>query len=352
MRTRLLLAFFSAILIHSGTVIATETVVRPTATDPSGGETGGNNASISNPSQAYDGNTATHAGMSVSRPWTLGAGLTYAQFTFVGFPAGTPVSMRVRFSAYADGAAGCPARWYLDYYDGMWRTWLNDVDDAAGYKNRSADWSPTLYLPGIPGAGVVRVRARVEAERTSCGFSGTTANMHIYEIEQTVDDCARVMNFAQNGNGSDVGGGLLQFNYTFQSSTGDLSDLAACSLWENLLYNPRPFDSPPFPADWPDPDWNQHSNPDSFVFGVNPVGGVLSDGHNPPGAGTWVTPYTTSTGTIAQYYEFSCPCFNSGAKTVVDGPYTITRTVTQNPNSTWKYTVTKAGASATVNPLP
>ncbi|HEX7314401.1 MAG TPA: hypothetical protein VF297_10785 [Pyrinomonadaceae bacterium] len=64
------------------------------------------------------------------------------------------------------------------------------------------------------------------------------------------------------------------------------------------------------------------------------------------------TPYQAASFTATQHYRFRCTCHNSNAYVNLMGSLDIVRTVTQNTNGTWRFTVTKSGASATVNPLP
>jgi hypothetical protein len=52
--------------------------------------------------------------------------------------------------------------------------------------------------------------------------------------------------------------------------------------------------------------------------------------------------------TATQTYYYNCPC--SGDQTFAT--YTITRSVVQKPDGTWKYVVTKDGSSAMADPLP
>jgi hypothetical protein len=68
--------------------------------------------------------------------------------------------------------------------------------------------------------------------------------------------------------------------------------------------------------------------------------------------GTFVKPYSYSTFTATQYWQYKCSNINGGNPVNISGPLSIVRTVSQNPNKTWMYTVTKINISATINPPP
>jgi hypothetical protein len=153
--------------------------------------------------------------------------------------------------------------------------------------------------------------------------------------------CPIITNFRQTAV-SDAGGGTLHFEYAWDSSTGDLSDLANCTLSERVEYDPAelPFKSPPFvPANPPNPT----------ILTVPGVDGVAEDNHSTPG---FVKPYVAATVTAVQRYRYSCSCALAGAAVVIEGPLNIVRAVTANGDGSFKFTITKSGSSATINPLP
>ena len=307
--------------------------------------------SLNNPGNAYDNNTNTSMTLSVSHQWTQGYGTTYATATYSGFTSGsTPVSIKMNYYAYADGnTANCPAKFKAEFYNGSWHTWFTVEDIITGGVTNSvaSTWTAPQSLTGTPGSGLVQVRITVEASRlnTGCGFSGATANGGVTEIEMLVNDCAHPVNFLQNGSGWTDSGGGIHFNYALQSSTGVTSDLSACDIYDRLTANPDPFASPPFPSGFP-----SGSNPQDVLLDSTPEDGGASDGQYPPPS--WVTPYAAATGTREQHYLFTCPCYSGGSLIVIDGPYTITRSVSQNGDGSWKYTVSKSGVSNEINPLP
>lgn len=159
---------------------------------------------------------------------------------------------------------------------------------------------------------------------------------------QTV--CAVPTNFRQVGSGTDIGGGNLRFNYAWDSSTGNLSHLSQCTVGEIVTYpSGNPFS-------WPSPMVNSSTNP--LVINGAATAGVGQDIHSPPNS--FSTPYTAASFTATQNYRFRCPCHNSNNYVTLMGPINIVRAVSQNSGTpvTWRYTVTKSGASATINPLP
>lgn len=160
--------------------------------------------------------------------------------------------------------------------------------------------------------------------------------------------CAVPTNFRQYSAPADMGNGVLRFQYTFDSSTGNYADLQSCFIGEIITYpgsNPYPFQSPPFPAS---------SVPNPFTREDQIVGftgqPLLTDNHSP--GGSFVSPYSSASFTATQYYRYRCPCANNGNYINIAGPFDITRSVSPSSGSTWKYTVTKSGASATIDPLP
>lgn len=156
--------------------------------------------------------------------------------------------------------------------------------------------------------------------------------------------CAIPNNFHQTA-ANDVGNGTLRFKYAWGSSTGILGDLSQCSVGERVDYDPAdiPWPSPPFPAG--------HFPPNPTIGNVPATDGAVFDNHTT--TGTFVKPYAARSFTAIQVYRYTCPCANGGNPVSLSGfPYSIVRTVSQNANSTWKFTVTKTGSSATIDPLP
>lgn len=166
----------------------------------------------------------------------------------------------------------------------------------------------------------------------------------IGETDCTEVVCAVPTNFHQVGQGSDSGNGTLHFDYAWASTTGRLSDLSQCTVGEKVDYNSSdiPFPSPPFKANI--------SPPNPTVLNVTGDLGSGQDDHSTPGP--FVKPYVSKTVTATQIYRYSCPCHNSGNWETLVGPLSIVRSVSQNQDASWKFTITKSGSSATINPLP
>jgi hypothetical protein len=152
---------------------------------------------------------------------------------------------------------------------------------------------------------------------------------------------------------SDAGNGVLHFNYTYSSSDGKYGDLASCTLGEIVTYpgtqDPWPWPSPPFPPD-------SSSNPTIGDFDASKGGpggpGTFTDDHMLSPSTTFVKPYSQQSFTGTQYYRYKCSCASGGQYVNVLGPLSIVRSVSKNSNGTWKFTVTKSGCSAQINPLP
>lgn len=154
--------------------------------------------------------------------------------------------------------------------------------------------------------------------------------------------CAVPNNFKQTSAG-DSGGGVLSFSYSWGSSVGGLSNLAQCNVGEVVNnYTSNPFPSPPFPSGI--------NPPDPTIINVQGNYGGMGDNHSTPG--TFVKPYSASTVTSTQIYRYQCPCQNNNAWTTLMGPHSIVRSVATNGSGGWKFTITKTGASATIDPLP
>jgi hypothetical protein len=168
-------------------------------------------------------------------------------------------------------------------------------------------------------------------------------NYQGYDSKSVTPACAMPTNFRETSS-SDAGNGTLHFDYAWDSSSGHLRDLRRCRVGEKVDYSASelPFASPPFPAGL------SPENP-SIVDDWGD-GGVTHDDHSTPGQ--FVKPYQAATITATQIYRYRCPCHNNNAWETLVGPHNLIREVAQNPNGSWKFTITKTGSSATINPLP
>jgi hypothetical protein len=158
--------------------------------------------------------------------------------------------------------------------------------------------------------------------------------------------CAVPVNFRQVGSGVDIGGGTLRFQYTWDSSTGNKAQLSSCVVGEFVDYpgtvDPYLPPSPPFPTTGFD------EPTEAYVPGTDPS---FLDFHSTNGA--FVKPYVASSFTAVQNYRYICSCANNGSPVNVMGPLSIVRSVSQNTDGSWKFTVTKpTNGQASINPLP
>lgn len=166
--------------------------------------------------------------------------------------------------------------------------------------------------------------------------------------EATVPPCANPANFTQTSC-TDIGNGTLEFTYTWGSSTGSLSDVvdSGCTMGEIVMYpgNANPFQppSPPWPKNSP------FTNP--TVRDVTGGAGSLIDDHQMPSL-LFVTPFSQSDFTATQNYRYRCACGpNANQYVPVLGPLSIVRSISQNSDKSWKFTVTKSGCTATLSPI-
>lgn len=164
---------------------------------------------------------------------------------------------------------------------------------------------------------------------------------------EVVPPCAYPVNFRQDGPGQDIGNGKLKFIYRWDSSNADLGSLSTCTVGELVNYpNNGLRPSPPFPAG---------AFPNPFISSVNGNLGAMSDTHSPTGGSepyVFVSPYSSSSFTADEIYRYSCGCISNGEYVTLTGSLSIVRSVSASTGSTWKYTVSKSGSSATIDPLP
>lgn len=138
-------------------------------------------------------------------------------------------------------------------------------------------------------------------------------------------------NFRQTA-GRDAGGGVLHFEYAWDSSSGNLADLSDVEVGEHVAYTQTK--NPPFsPA------------PNPTIIWLPGRDGGLQDNHSP---GT-VKPYEAFTERATQHYRWRR---GTGGPVNLMGPIQIDRTITQNANLSYKYRITKSGLAAEIDPLP
>jgi hypothetical protein len=155
--------------------------------------------------------------------------------------------------------------------------------------------------------------------------------------------CAVPTNFVQLGAATDIGGGELRFEYAYDSSTGRLADLSACTVGEIVTYPGTGNYTPPAPFN------NIYLNPTILnipAYDSENTNGRISDTQRY--RGSFTLPLSPASFTATQYFRYKCPCMNNGNYVNLAGPLSIVRSVSRS-SSTGKYiyTVTKSGYSAT-----
>lgn len=210
-------------------------------------------------------------------------------------------------------------------------------------------------VPGDGAFGIMTVvaasdlsAAALNTLAASLNSSSGTPTLHFAALANTgtcappPPQCATVTNFHQVGSCTSSGG-VLGFVYAWSSTSGNNQDIAPCTLGEIVSY-PGTAD----PYIFPSPPYNQ-SIPNPFIKGGSPAGGGMTDTHRLPG---FQKPYAAASAiTAVQYYRYKCPC-SGGTYTNLMGPNNIVRTVTQNSNGSFKYTITKSGCSSSLDPIP
>jgi YD repeat-containing protein len=239
----------------------------------------------------------------------------------------------------ADGALEYCYYWYLDGYEISeipYDFHHNVAFLGGGGSGPGTFWSPFAYAQFSGSYSTPGTKTVQDTLTCSCG------NIFLAQAQEQVEVvCPVPTNFRQTFN---LGyGGLLHFEYAWDSSTGNHADLAACTVGESVTYpngNPYVAPNPPFNA--------AYSNPTEI--NVAATQGSIPDDHMIPG---FTTPYSPSSHTGTQNWRYSCPCANNGQFVNLMGPLSIRRQVSQNPNGSWKYTITKPTAGfATIDPLP
>jgi hypothetical protein len=197
--------------------------------------------------------------------------------------------------------------------------------------------------PGQPQTGVVQVRApagegEVTYKATVNGYGGKTAT-----CQATVDvgvKSAIPVSLVQTsatvmGNGTNDP--KLRFRYTWESSTGSLSDLANCRVGEIVAYasGANPYDAgAPFRFTVPDPT----------VIWLAGIFGRMVDTNSAQG---FRQPHQEATFTATQYFRYECRCSDGTTrKGNLMGPISIVRRVTQNADGGYTYMITKSGSRA------
>lgn len=235
-------------------------------------------------------------------------------------------------SGYSIGPYGVEASWTVDNAVGT----INPEDGHSTSMTGTEEGSATLD-------GFIATQPDYVYDGRDCYYLGTYE-----EGDQTPAgvDCVEPTNFRQTS--VTITSGRLNFRYDWDSSTGtgpgNLANLSKCQVGEKVDYTATdlPFASPPFPSG---------INPDNpTITAGSATGGFLEDTHATPG--DFVKPYQTKTITASQEYRYRCTCKQNNAWIPLLEGLTIVRSVTQNTNGSWKFTITKSGETATIDPLP
>jgi hypothetical protein len=156
------------------------------------------------------------------------------------------------------------------------------------------------------------------------------------------------VNFRQVGK-SDVGDGVLRFDYAWDSSSGQFNHLSECTVSESVVY---PGTASAY--SWPEPfPIINTANP--TITSVPGSDGAVTDFHGLEGKkGTdFRKPYFASSFTAQQTVSYTCGSGDTALSGNLLGPLPIERSVNQNQDGSWKYTVTKpTNGLAKIDPLP
>jgi hypothetical protein len=139
--------------------------------------------------------------------------------------------------------------------------------------------------------------------------------------------------------------GTLQFSYSWNSSSGNLNDIASCKVGEQVAY---PGSSASYI--WPLPMVQSSINPTILNFSGNSTGpngttAGLGDYQYPPNS--YSKPYQAASFTATQVFQWACPYYLDGNFTRFTPNITIMRSVSQNASGQWIYQVTKSGFTST-----
>lgn len=178
-------------------------------------------------------------------------------------------------------------------------------------------------------------------------------------------ECAVPVNLKLKKPGENKGCGTLYFEYTWESSTGNLFDLSDCVIFEQVLYPGWDPNGPDIQYyHWPAPWFGATPNPTVSEKKVPGYKGFLTDEHephphpnpkppaDPTTAGGFRDTFNEESFIATQRYVYMCPCANGGRIVELYAKNPIERSVVLEDGK-YKYVVTKDGASAEIRlPLP
>lgn len=211
--------------------------------------------------------------------------------------------------------------------------------ESGSFANASFYWSQTGTALSLQGS---LYNAYVTAKGTSAGSTTLMLQANydscvFYDSQAVTVTPAIPVNF-KTTQGPTLPDGTLTWTYSWQSSSGNLSDLSSCQAGETVFY--------PGSGNykWPLPMVDTTINPTALYGPAS--NGLMQDKNGPPNS--YQKPYSETSFQATQTLQWECSNYSNGNYQRFIPDLTITRSIQQN-GSTWQYTITKAGASATVN---
>jgi hypothetical protein len=203
--------------------------------------------------------------------------------------------------------------------------------------------SLSAYITGAENPGYPSDNAywQINIDPVTCDVGYTTASGVTYTTSErgakrNAKTCTTAVpvNFQQAGPGINMPDGFLKFQYTWDSSSGNLADLAQCEIGEYVTYP----GASPFP--WPSPPYKGSTKNPSVSFAEATLG-VTEDTQKHE---AFLEPYVANAFNATQAFWYRC---RPGVIVEIPGytDITIARTVADNGNG-WCYTITKSGFSA------
>jgi hypothetical protein len=218
-------------------------------------------------------------------------------------------------------------------------TFANGGTVAAGGASTQISATTTVTISGAKPSSVannITLGATIPIEG-----SGTQA---IATNPQSFSVAAIPINFATYGENNLVDGTMV-FSYTWQSSSGNISDLASCVVGEDVQY---PGSGATYA--WPAPMVTTSTNPTIINIpgnqtGPNSTTAGFGDYNKAPSS--YTKPYAASSFDATQILQWACPNYNDGAFYRFVPNIAISRSVSLNSNGQWQYQITKSGYSNT-----
>ena len=221
------------------------------------------------------------------------------------------------------GAIGTGANNTAQAHDMCTDSWVDVTSETAGWTSTNSGivsianaYSNFVSVGSVTGSGYVQLPQQLA--RLGCPVTG-------FEPQNNQNSVCAVPTNLKQLSATDIGGGNLQFKYAYSSSTGNLNDLAGCTVSEIVNYpgteNPYVWPSPPFPSKTSNP--NPSIGPTPAISGP---AGVFVDTHKLPST-NFPVPSSSGSFTATQYYRYSCSCAANGSYQNIDGPLSIVRSV-------------------------